>query len=111
MASKPVELEVKPEGASGQVLAIPLSSTGSDDKAKTYEVRDEKGASLFKVDAATSKTTLGVLSDALRLPDYADDTARDSAIPIPVRGMLVYNHTFTSLQFYDGGSWVTLATV
>jgi hypothetical protein len=109
--SKFVELEVKPEGASGSVLAIPLSSTGSDGKAKTWTVRDEKGASLMSVDASTSKTTLGAIAGGLRLPDYADDTARDAAIPSPVRGMLVYNHAFGSLQVYDGGSWVTMATV
>lgn len=108
--SKYVELEVKPEGASGQVLAIPLSSTGSDSKAKTYEVRDEKGASLLKVDAATGKTTIGSIAVALQLPVYADDAARDAAIPAPARGMVVYNQSFTSLQVHDGGNWVTLAT-
>lgn len=109
--SKTVDLEVKPEGASGRVLAIPLSSTGSDEKAKTYEVRDEKGVSLFKVDAGTGKTTMGLMAGPLGLPDYDDDAARDAAIPVPVRGMVVYNHTFTSLQVYIGSSWVTLATV
>lgn len=108
--SKYVELEVKPEGASGQVLAIPLSSTGSDSKAKTYEVRDEKGASLLKVDATTGKTTIGSVAGALQLTSYTDDSARDAAIPAPVRGMVIYNHTFTSLQVYDGGNWVTIAT-
>jgi hypothetical protein len=108
--SKYVELEVKPEGASGSVLAIPLSSTGSDGKAKTWTVRDEKGTSLLDVDATTSKTTLGALAGGLRLPNYADDTARDAAIPVAVRGMLVYNHAYGSLQVYDGGTWVTLAT-
>jgi hypothetical protein len=108
--TKFVELEVKPEGASGSVLAIPLSSTGSDGKAKTYEVRDEKGAALLKVDATTGKTTIGSVAGALQLTSYTNDVERDAAVTVPVRGMVIYNHTFTSLQVYDGSAWVTLAT-
>lgn len=108
--SKYVELEVKPEGASGQVLAIPLSSTGSDSKAKTYEVRDEKGATLLKVDAATGKTTLGALAGAVRLPVYADDTERDTGVPTPVEGMVVWNTTASFIQVYNGSSWVNVGS-
>lgn len=110
MANRPVELEVKPEGASGQVLAIPLSSTGSDGKAKTYEVRDEKGVSLLKVDAGDGKTTLGALAGAVRLPVYADDTERDTGVPTPVEGMVVWNTTASFIQVYNGSSWVNVGS-
>lgn len=110
MANRPVDLEVKPEGASGQVLAIPLSSTGSDGKAKTYEVRDEKGASLLKVDATTSKTTLGSLAGAVRLPVYADDTERDSGVPTPAEGMIVWNTSAAYIQVYNGSNWINVGS-
>lgn len=111
MSFTKVDLEVKPEGASGRVLAIPLSSTGSDDKAKTYEVRDEKGASLFKVDAGDGKTTLGSLAGALRLPVYADSAARDAGVGTLVEGMLVWNTAEGVAQLYNGSTWrdVTVA--
>lgn len=108
--SKYVELEVKPEGASGQVLAIPLSSTGGDGKAKTYEVRDEKGAALLKVDASTSTTTLGALAGALQLPTYADDEARDLAIAPAALGMLIYNIDSDKLQLYGSTGWINVGS-
>ena len=109
--SKFVELEVKPEGASGSVLAIPLSSTGSDGKAKTYEVRNERGTTLLKVDAAASTTTLGTLAGSLKLPVYADAGARDAAIPTPATGMVAFNVSDGAMQVYTGGLWANLATV
>jgi len=107
--SKLVELEVKPEN-SGSIVAIPVSTTGSDGKATSWAVRDEKGATLIKADAATGKVTLPALEGAFSVPVYDDDAARDAAIPSPLRGMLVYNHNGTALQFHNGSSWVTVAT-
>lgn len=109
--SKFVELEVKPEGASGQVLAIPLSSTGGDGKAKTYEVRDEKGSTLLKVDSVTSQVRLSPLSFPITLPVYADSGARDAAIATPSTGMLIFNVSDGAVQVYTGGLWANLATV
>lgn len=106
--SKTVELEVKPEGSAGRVLAIPLSSTGSDDKAKTYEVRDEKGETLLKVDAGDGKTTLGPLLGSVRLPVYADESERDAALPAPVYGMLVFVLDSDKLQLYGGAGWINV---
>lgn len=105
MSFSKVDLEVKSEGATGKVLPIPLSSTGADDKAKTWEVRDEKGTSLMKVDAATGRTTLGALAGALRLPVYADSTARDAGVPIPVEGMLIWNTAESVAQLFNGSQW------
>lgn len=110
MSFSKVDLEVKSEGATGRVLPIPLSSTGADDKAKTWEVRDEKGTSLMKVDAATGRTTLGALAGALRLPVYVDTTARDAGVPTPVEGMLVWITGDGVVQIFNGSQWRDLLT-
>jgi hypothetical protein len=39
---------------------------------------------------------------------YADDAARDAAIPTPTEGMMVFNTTGTKFQGYDGSAWVNL---
>jgi len=105
--SKFLELEVKPE-ASGSIVAIPVSSTGSDGKATSWGVRDEKGSTLVKADAVTSQVTLAPLAGTFRLPVYADDTARDAAVTSPTGGEMVYNQTSGTVEFYDGTTWIGL---
>jgi hypothetical protein len=39
---------------------------------------------------------------------YADDAARDAAIPTPTAGMMVFNTTGTKFQGYTGSAWVDL---
>ena len=39
---------------------------------------------------------------------YADDAARDTAIPTPTAGMMVFNTTNTKFQGYTGSAWVDL---
>ena len=39
---------------------------------------------------------------------YADNTARDAAIPSPTAGMMVFNSTGTKFQGYTGSAWVDL---
>ena len=39
---------------------------------------------------------------------YADDAARDTAIPTPTAGMMVFNSTGTKFQGYTGSAWVDL---
>lgn len=43
---------------------------------------------------------------AFQNPVYADDAARDAAIPTPAAGMTVFNTTNTKLQVYTGSAWV-----
>ena len=43
---------------------------------------------------------------AFQNPVYADDAARDAAIPTPAAGMTVFNTTNTKLQLYTGAAWV-----
>lgn len=42
---------------------------------------------------------------AFQNPVYADDAARDAAIPTPAAGMTVFNTTNTKLQVYTGSAW------
>jgi hypothetical protein len=42
----------------------------------------------------------------LQLPVYADDAARNSGIPFPSAGMVIFNTTLTKFQGYTGAAWV-----
>lgn len=46
------------------------------------------------------------LSGVPRIPVYADDTARNTAIPTPAAGMMVLSNNV--LQVYNGSSWVNV---
>jgi hypothetical protein len=45
---------------------------------------------------------------SVQLPVYADNAARDAAIPVPAPGMLIFNTTGTRFQGYTGAAWVDL---
>jgi hypothetical protein len=42
----------------------------------------------------------------LQLPVYADDTTRNSGIPFPAAGMVIFNTALTKFQGYTGAAWV-----
>ena len=44
----------------------------------------------------------------LQLSVYADDTVRNSGIPFPAAGMVIFNTTLTKFQGYTGAAWVDL---
>lgn len=44
----------------------------------------------------------------VRFPVYANDAARNAAIPTPVQSMVVYNQAAVTLQLYDGANWINL---
>ena len=56
------------------------------------------------VSAKKGSTFDGPMSPAV----YADNTARDTAIPTPTAGMMVFNTTGTKFQGYTGSAWVDL---
>lgn len=74
----------------------------------------------YTIQAVTSGTTVTIAADrldvqgtvgmgtALQLPVYADNLARDTAIPLPQPGMMIFNTTGTRFQGYTGASWVDL---
>ena len=46
------------------------------------------------------------LSGVPRIPVYADDTARNTAIPTPAQGMMVLSNSI--LQVWNGSSWINV---
>jgi hypothetical protein len=49
-----------------------------------------------------------IFGGAIKLAVYADDAARNLAIPTPTAGMMVFNTTGTKFQGYTGAAWVDL---
>lgn len=47
---------------------------------------------------------------SIKVPVYADATARDAGIPSPSNGMLIYNTALWILQQYIGGAWAAFAS-
>lgn len=47
---------------------------------------------------------------SIKVPVYADATARDAGIPSPANGMIVYNTALGILQQYIGGAWASFAS-
>ena len=45
---------------------------------------------------------------AMKLAVYANNTARDTAIPSPAAGMMIFNQTGSKFQGFNGSSWVDL---
>ena len=46
----------------------------------------------------------------MKVPVYADATARDAAITSPSNGMIIYNTALGILQQYIGGAWADTAS-
>lgn len=59
------------------------------------------------VGTGSPEATLDV-AGAIKPAVYADDAARDAAIPSPVAGMMIFNTTGTKFQGYTGAAWVDL---
>lgn len=51
-----------------------------------------------------------VFNRSARMPIYADATARDTAIPSPANGMIIYNSGIGALQQYVAGAWTNFAS-
>ena len=50
----------------------------------------------------------GITADYHKVPTFADDAARDSAIGSPANGMIIFNTAAGALQQYNG-NWSTIA--
>ena len=46
-----------------------------------------------------------VSAEASRIGSYADNSARDAAIPYPYNGLQIYNTAAGTVQFWDGTAW------
>jgi hypothetical protein len=66
-----------------------------------------------KVDTS-GDTMTGLLefsgSGRVQVPVFADDTARDAAIPTPVNGLIIYHTADGEFQLYQSGTWATAAS-
>ena len=72
---------------------------------------DSVGASEIAASAvgiSELNATTGITSDYHKVPVFANDSARDSAIGSPAIGMLVYNTSVNAVQQYNG-TWSTIA--
>lgn len=49
-------------------------------------------------------------TNSLKVPVYADATARDAAITVPSNGMVIYNTALGILQQYIGWAWTSFAS-
>jgi len=89
--------------AGGGYLGI---SPVASDNATFFDTAIEIDGNAQKLIVAAKKgsTFDGPVSPAV----YADDTARDTAIPTPTAGMMVFNTTGTKFQGYTGSAWVDL---
>ena len=89
--------------AGGGYLGIsPVASDNSTFFDTAIEI--DGNAQKLIVSAEKGSTFNGPVSPAV----YADDTARDTAIPTPTAGMIVFNTTGTKFQGYTGSAWVDL---
>jgi len=92
--------------AHGSGVTIVLS-----DPFQVYE--DIQTAVNSKIDE-TGGTLTGLLdfsgSGRIQVPVFADDTARDAAIPSPANGLLVYNTADGEFQAYQSGAWASVAS-
>jgi len=80
-----------------------------------YVGRKSATATLTSADIADSTILIQDLADEVgiesthhKVPAHADDSARDSAIPSPATGMLIYNTNSGAVQQYNG-VWSTIA--
>ena len=52
--------------------------------------------------------TSGITAEYHKVPAFANDAARNTGIPSPANGMLVYNTSLNAVQQYNG-TWSTIA--
>jgi hypothetical protein len=77
------------------------NSTGASDGITTAKIATS-AITEPKIDTAST----GIDSASYKLPVYANDAARNSAISSPAAGMLVFNTASTALQQYSGTAWI-----
>ena len=72
------------------------------DKIKTDVITDDA------ITIAKMNTDTGVQSEHIKVPVYANDSARNSAIGSPAVGMLIYNTSKGVLQQYNAQGWSSI---
>jgi hypothetical protein len=102
----PGRLEFHCQNSSGNTSARMILK--NDGRLQVNSVESLSGGSL-SINASSVS-----LSRFLNLPVYADDTARDTAIPTPSAGMVIFMQSGTTPaattqpQYYNGTAWINL---
>ena len=91
-----------------QALSGTLSITGNLDGDITGSVFTDNSTRVIDGTDGRITTPSVTISNTgyLQLSVYADDTARNSSIPFPAAGMVIFNTTLTKFQGYTGAAWV-----
>lgn len=84
----------------GSTISTTDSSSIVVSQASTFSSNLTVDGTLTVADVTISNTGF------IKLPVYANDAARDSSIPSPAAGMVIFNTTSTKFQGYTGGAWV-----
>lgn len=84
----------------------------ANQKATLVQAHDQMfdpitGGTIYGATTFTSDVTF---TDSMKVPVYADTTARDAGIPTPSNGMIVYITALGILQQYIGGAWTSFAS-
>ena len=94
------------------ISKITSSGIGTTDSITASQLApDSVGASEIAASAvgiSELNATTGITSDYHKVPTFANDAARNTAIPSPANGMLVYNTNSGAVQQYNG-TWSTIA--
>jgi hypothetical protein len=85
-----------------------LLVTGNLDGDVTGSIFSDSSTRIIDGESGAITAPSATLSSFLKLPVYADNTARDAAITIPQAGMMIFNTTGTKFQGYTGSAWVDL---
>ena len=81
----------------GNIVGDITGSVYSDDSSRVIDGTDGR--------ITTPSVTISN-NGFLQLPVFADDTARNSGIPFPSAGMVIFNTALTKFQGYTGAAWV-----
>lgn len=80
---------------------------GADLKARwIFNAADISGGGQFEV--ATLDDAKAVFNVPAKLPNYADDTARDAAITSPELGMMIFHVGNDAIQVYKSAGWTNI---
>jgi hypothetical protein len=100
--------------ASSGTLTVAGNVVGNLDGDVTGSLFTDDSTRILDGTSGRITTPSVTLAEFLKLPVYADDTARDTAIPSPEKGMVIFIETGTlpaatnQMQVHNGTGWVSL---
>lgn len=85
-----------------------LLVTGNLDGDVTGSIFSDSSSRIIDGESGAITAPSATLSSFLKLPSYANSTARDAAITAPQAGMMVFNAGTQKFEGYAGGVWAVL---